>query len=240
MNTITPHAHSKLAGALVALTALTAVTIPSVLIGAGAARAETPPPGLSIAIDNGAEQTRPNTDVRYRTTLANDGTGPVTAVIVVTVPLFASIEKAGDGTVDGVDATWKVTVDPGQKKVVSTSAHIGRIPEDQYRVTTLASVYLGDTVAGAPLIRSADTDKIPGVKDPVVAASSPKPQPAPTTGRSDLAAPAWVLSTAVGGAIGLLVVGALIIIIVRTKRRRRRASHPDSPGQATTSLSASR
>jgi hypothetical protein len=236
MNTITSHANARLAGALVALTALTAVTILTDLMGAGAAHAETPPPGLSIAIDNGAEQTRPNTDVSYRITLANDGTGPVTAVVVVTVPLFASIEKAGDGTVDGVDATWKVTVGPGQKKVVSTSAHIGRIPEDQYRVTTLASVYLGDTVAGAPLIRSADTDKIPGVTDPVVAASSPKP--APTTAHSDGLATAWVLSIAIGGAIGVLVVGALIII-VRTKRRRRRASHPDS-AQATTPFSASR
>jgi hypothetical protein len=239
MNTITSHANARLAGALVALTALTAVTILTDLTGAGAAHAETPPPGLSIAIDNGAEQTRPNTDVSYRITLANDGTGPVTAVVVVTVPLFASIEKAGDGTVHGVDATWKVTVDPGQKKIVSTSAHIGRIPEDQYRVTTLASVYLGDTVAGAPLIRSADTDKIPGVTDPVVVASSPKPHPAPTTAHSEGAVLAWVLWTAIGGAIGLLVVGALIII-VRTTRRRRRASHPDSPGQATTSLPTSR
>jgi hypothetical protein len=238
MKTITRHAHTTPAGALVALIALTILTFLTALTGAGAARAETPPPGLSIAIDNGADQTRANTDVSYRTTLANDGTSPVTAVIVVTVPPFASIEKAGDGTVDGIDATWKVTVDPGQKEVVSTSAHIGSIPEGQYRVTTLASVYLGDTAAGAPLIRSADTDKIPGVTDPVVAASSPKPQPAPSKADSATAAFAWVLPTLIGGSIGLLVVAA--IIIMWAKRRQRRASHPDSPGQPTASLSAGR
>jgi hypothetical protein len=236
MNSITRHTYATPAGALVAVTALTILTA---LTGAGAARAETPPPGLSIAIDNGAEQTRPNTDVSYKTTLTNDGTGPVTAVIVVTVPRFASIDKAVDGTIDGVDATWKVTVAPGQQQVLSASAHIGSIPEDQYRVTTLASVYLGDTVAGAPLIRSADTDKIPGVTDPVVGAGSPKPQPAPATEHSAAATPAWVLPSVVGGVIALLVVGTLLIIM-RTRRRRRRASHPESPGRATTSLSASR
>jgi hypothetical protein len=214
--------------------AVTALTILTALTGGGAARAETPPPGLSIAIDNGAEQTRPNTDVSYETTLANDGTDPVTAVIVVTVPRFASIDEAVDGSIEGVDATWKVTVAPGQQQVVSASAHVGSIPEDQYRVTTLASVYLGDTVAGAPLIRSADTDKIPGVTDPVVGADSPKTQPAPATATS-----AWGLPSVVGGAIGLVVVGTFIIIMW-AKRRRRRASHPESPGRATTSLSASR
>lgn len=186
------------------------------------ASAETPP-GLSITIDNGATETAPNSEVTYSTTLANSGTKSVVATIVVSVPAFATITKAPEGKIDGVDATWTVTVKPGAKKSVSTTAHIGVIPEGEYRTTVLASVYLGKTATGAPVIRSADADKIPGVADPVVGtAKSSQVTSANTTGQN------WILPTAIGVGAGIVVVAAAALIIARRRRRvtrRRRDDH---------------
>ncbi|HEY0247902.1 MAG TPA: hypothetical protein VGC45_06535 [Gryllotalpicola sp.] len=177
-----------------------------------------PPPGLSIAIDNGAKSTAPDSDVKYTVTFTNAGTDPVTASIVASIPAYGKITDAGGGQVKAQDDTWKVTVAAGKKQSETVTAHIGAIPKGSYRVTALASVYLGEDTSGAPLIRSADSDAIPGVKEPTAPAPT-STATATATASSGAAIPP--IAIGIGGGI-LVVIAALVVAIVLIRRGRAR------------------
>jgi hypothetical protein len=190
--------------------------------GAAAPSPTAPPPGLSIAIDNGAKSTKPDSEVSYTVTFANAGTDAVTAAIVASVPGYGKVTDAGGGQVAGQEVTWKVTVEGGKKQAETFRAHIGAIPKGTYRVTTLASVFLGDDTTGAPLIRSADSDAIPGVKEPVAGT----PSPTATAQAASSTAPVAPIAIGIGGGVLIVAAAAVAILIVRRGRqpagRRRR------------------
>ena len=194
----------------------------ALVAGTGAARLGdvAVPAGLSITIDDGAKQVDAHSSLSYKTVLSNDGAGAVSATVVIAVPSYAAIVKAGDGKVAGSTVTWPVTVQPGTKQAMTTSVTIGAIPHGQYNVTTLASVYLGDGVSGAPVIRSADSDRIPGVAYPAVAKQTAPVAADPANGV------AWVFPTVLG-VVALLVIGLVVVVVVNgqshRRRRRRRA-----------------
>jgi LPXTG-motif cell wall-anchored protein len=88
-------------------------------------------------------------------------------------------------------------------------------------VTVLASLYRGASVAGSPLIRTADADRIAGVKDPAHTVPSPgrssPPRAAGSRGSSSGAPLTWSLA---GAGFVALLAGGLIW------RRRRRSLGP--------------
>jgi hypothetical protein len=182
-----------------------------------------PPPGLSISIDNGATTTKPDSNVSYKVTLANSGTSPVTAWIVAGVPGYGKITDAGGGQAKGQNDTWKVTVEAGKKQTETLKAHIGTIPKGTYRVTALASVYLSDDTTGAPIIRSADSDAIPGVKEPVAAKPTPTAS-APTHPAGNITAPVVI---GILGALVIIAAAAIITLVLvrRTRQTGRRRRH---------------
>jgi hypothetical protein len=207
-----------------ARTVLTAVLLSAASIaGVGAAlpsASSTPPPaGLSISIDNGTKATGPDSDVTYKVTLSNSGAGPITAWVKATVPDYAKITDPGGGDTKDHDNTWKVDVEAGKKHTETFKAHIGAIPKGTYRVTTLASVYLADDTTGAPVIRSADSDTIPGVKEPTGAT------PTPTAAATDhtTGSQGTVLTIVI---VGALVIAAVVVLITVVLLRRRRNDKP--------------
>jgi hypothetical protein len=204
------------------ITLVGAAIAAGVIVGTAAASTDAPPPGLSVTIDNGITHVSSDTDTTYTTTVANAGTDPVAVTVVVTVPPFAKPGDAPGATVEGANATWTLTVDPGTNKSVTMTAHVAAIPKGTYRVTTVASVYLGDTAAGAPVIRSADADKIPGVKDPIVTSGRTPAPAASSTGSYS-----WVLPVGITGVIVILLLTVLFMLWRNRRRpRRRRGGSP--------------
>lgn len=187
------------------------------LAGIGAAAPTPPPAGLSITIDNGAKTTAPDSDVSYTVTLANAGASPVTVWIVADVPPYGTITDAGGGQASGQNDTWQATVEPGKTQVETVKAHIGEIPKGTYRVTTLASVYLDDDTSGAPVIRSADSDAIPGVKEPAA------PEPTQTAVTTSKESGGDVLPLTVGIGVGIVVLVVIAVVIIASRRGRRGA-----------------
>ena len=194
-------------------------------IGLGAAppamATENPPPGLSITIDNGRKSIAPRSDVTYATTVSNSGLEPVTTWVVVTVPSFATIKRAKEADVKGPNATWKIELEPGTKRTLTTAAKVGSIPDGLTRVTSLASVYLTKHTTGAPVIRSADADRIPGVAEPA------SPALAVT---SKVSTSAYGTAPALWSGAGLVALGAVCIgLVVASRRRRSRRVRTDQP-----------
>lgn len=198
---------------------LSAVSIAGVGAALPSATSTAPPAGLSISIDNGTKATGPDSDVTYKVTLSNSGAGPITAWVKATVPDYAKITDAGDGDTKDHDNTWKVDVEAGKKHTETFKAHIGAIPKGTYRVTTLASVYLTEDTTGAPVIRSADSDTIPGVKEPTGAT------PTPTAAATDhtTGSQGTVLTIVI---VGALIVVAAVAVITGVLLRRRRNDKP--------------
>jgi hypothetical protein len=197
------------------------LTLAAGIAGIGAAPASAkpkpPPPGLSITIDNASSTTKPDSDVNYKLTLANAGTDSVTAWIVASVPTYAKITDAGGGQVSGHNDTWKVTVGAGKKQTETLTAHIGTIPKSTYRVTALASVYLSKNTSKAPVIRSADSDAIPGMTEPNASHSTS------TTSKAAHASSSMKMPVIVGIAGGIVIIAAAVVTLVLARRSRRLA-----------------
>lgn len=202
-----------------ARTAAIVLTLAAGIAGMGAAptsaKPKPPPPGLSITIDNAATTTKPDSDVSYKITLANAGSGSVTAWIVASVPSYAKIDDAGGGQVSGHNDTWKVTVGAGKKQTETITAHIGTIPKGTYRVTALASVYLSKNTSKAPVIRSADSDAIPGVAEPKAS------HPSSTASKAPHSSSSTKTPVVVGVAGGIVIIAAAVVALVLTRRSRR-------------------
>lgn len=139
---------------------------------AGAGIAAAVPPGLSVAIGNGVEEVGSDSEVVYTAELSNRGQETVAATMVITVPDFATITEAEGAEILGGDSSWAVVVEPGGSAAVSARVRIGEIPDGLFRVTTLVGVHLGEE-STKPVIRSADSDTIPGVTDPSTVVGGP-------------------------------------------------------------------
>jgi hypothetical protein len=201
-------------------------TVPSV--------AATPSPtGLSVTIDNGTATTKPDSDVSYTITLANAGTTSVTAWIVASVPAYGRIVDAGGGQVKDENDTWKVTVGAGKKQTETVAAHIGDIPPGTDWVTTVASVYLSKDTSRAPVIRTADSDTVPGAKAPAVA--TPPRAASPDSDTTSIRTPVLI-----GIAGGVAIIAAVLAPFVVGRRTRKTGRRDRRRGEGNGSESPTR
>jgi len=190
--------------------------------GAGPAAAARPdrPTGLSVTLSDGTGQVRPDSEVTYRATLTN--TGPKTTVrLLLSVPGYAVIRAAREARVTGLGAVWTVTVAPGGRVTRTARVRVGAVPAGQERVIGLLGVYTGTvTAAAVPLIRTADSDAIPGVAGGTAAAAGP------ATSRGGGGLSGWAVAGIAVGVVMTLVV-AVSLVARRTVWRRSQTS-PDA------------
>jgi hypothetical protein len=128
-------------------------------------RVAAPPLGLSIAITDGVKQTSSGATLHYTASATNDGVKSLTGEMTITIPSYARFTDDGSAKVSKLNASWPVTVKPGKTTIEHISVVVGAIPKQEYRVTTLATLYPSASSTQI-LVRSADPDLIAGVTDP--------------------------------------------------------------------------
>lgn len=210
-----------IAAGVVLASALGPSLLGAVPLGAVESDAVAAPPGLSIRIDDGATEIGPTQELVYTSELRNAGAAAVEATVVVAVPDYLEITSVDgsdvEGTVDGGTASWPVSVGPGETMTFMTTAFVGTIPAEERRVTTLASVYLGTPHTddgGAPLIRSADSDRIFGIDDAGVHSDADGARPSGIPAST-------ILFVSVGGFCVLLGASAFLLVAHRRSRSSR-------------------
>ena len=192
---------------------LTIAVACSVVAGLAAAPAATAAPQMSVTISDGVKTVKPGIGVTYTTEVENMGADPVDAKVVLTVPTYVQIEGAGDGTVEKSSSTWAITIAPHHTSALQLTAKIGTIPAGEVRVTAVASVYV-DGATPAPLIRTADANRIQGVAD----------TPAPRPDTSSPAAQPWPIGWIIAAITTALVLAAAIVVAILLIGRRRGTS----------------
>lgn len=188
------------------------------LFGATSSAAANAPLGLSVHIDDSVTEVEPAQEVVYSSELRNSGPAAIEATVVVTVPDYLEVTSvAGDdveGSIDDGTVSWAVSVDPGDTVALVTTARVGTIPTGERRVTTIVSVYLGPPTTedrGAPLIRSADSNRIVGVDDSGLRTD------VSTVQSSDTPA-VTILLVSAGGVCVLLCAAAVFFLQYRRRR----------------------
>lgn len=197
------------------------VVLLAMLLGATSIAAAEPPSGLSIRIDDGETEVEAGRDLVYTSELTNAGQRTVEAVVVLTAPAYVTVSPTAgggdvDGRIEGADISWPVSVEPGATVTLVADAHIGSIPAEARRVTTLVSVHLGEGAAedrGAPIIRSADSNRIVGIDD------SGTRTDVPTAREANGPVPV-ALFVALGACVVLL--GSVAAFVLRRRRVRSR------------------
>ena len=170
------------------------------------------PPGLSVSIRNGSSEVHAGDRLAYTATVKNSGTSPVDGRLLITVPAYVRVTGAADAARSGVDTSWTVTVPAGGSVTKRLTGVLDDIPKGELRVTTLVSLYIGDSAQ--PAIRSAEADTIAGITDSAHAVNDP----ASTPGASDELPIAWIVLGV--GVLGLLAVACTWWIL----RNRHRSS----------------
>lgn len=100
---------------------------------------------------------------------------------------------------------------------VTIPATVGKIPSTERRVTTLASVYAGESKT--PIVRTANASFIDGVED------SPGSKTATADSqKSTSSAFPWIIAGVV--VLLILVAGAAVLVVLRSRRRRLRRGSP--------------
>jgi hypothetical protein len=163
-------------------------------------KAVTPPSGLSIAITDGVKQTSSGAMLHYLASVTNDGVKPLIGELTITIPTYAQFTGDGSAKVSKANASWSVSVKPGKTTSERISVLVGKIPKQEYRVTTLATLYPSGSSTQI-LVRSADPDLISGVTDPAHTVSV----------RSQVGA-----HSLSGTAVALIVAGTVLILIAAT------------------------
>lgn len=158
----------RLAAAIIAVTALPALVL---AMGQPAAAASTDV-RLSITLSTGAESVSDGDVLTYTAEIRNTG-ATVGARIVLSPPAYVTLEEADGAVVLENEATWSTALPGGATTTFEIPAKVGEVPSDEVRVTALASVYVGDS--SSPIIRTAVADRIEGVADEQVVASSDSP-----------------------------------------------------------------
>ena len=199
----------RLSAGLGLLAVATAAVVP---FAAPVAAAADAPSGLTITVSDAVEKVSPGDELTVEATLSNDGGENVDATLVLSAPAYTTYTSSDDATVSGGDAAWSVSVAAGESRTVTATVEVGKIPESEYQLSTLASVYLGEA-SGAPVIRAADVNVIPGRSNPVTPAAS-------SDSASGSAVDGRLIIGAAAGAAGIAAAVAVTILA----RRRRQAS----------------
>lgn len=165
----TPHyqlaAVRKWAIGLAATSVLSSVFVFAPPTSAGVVALDRAPDGLSIAITDGTTDTVSGASLNYTVTVTNRGATPVAGELVITLPAFATFSHTDGAHGEKTDAVWTVSVAPGTSERRRATAAIGRIPAQEVRVTTLATLYTSADRSQI-LVRAADANAIEGVLDP--------------------------------------------------------------------------
>ena len=219
-------------------TGMALLAVAAALVAGPAAAAAAPvPTGLSITLADGRSQVHSDQDVTYTSRITNAGSRKVTGSLVLTVPSYVKIDKTRGATLRTAGLVWHVSVPAGKSVTRTVSAHIGTIPKDQLRVTTLASLYKGKRTNGVPVIRTAVANRITGVPDPAAPATQPpSTQPASAgqhNARHSNGPSLWLV-------VGVPVLAALLLLAGGFAWWRRRierdpgaaADQPDSAGSS--------
>lgn len=183
-----------------------------------------PPVGLSVGLSDGRTQVHSDLGVIYTATLSNGAAKPVTADLLLTVPAYLTIRAAGGAKITKQNATWPVTVEPGETVSKSLSAHIGTIPKTERRLTSLITVYQG-AATDRPVIRSAAVNTIAGVGGPAQGNQPVSVRHTSTRAHNDSDA-RWLVLIAIAA---VLVLAAACFIWLR----RRRETAPAAAQTAT-------
>lgn len=172
---------------------------------------------LSVTLTSNQKTVTAGDAITYTGTLKNLGASDTDVTIDMDAPAYVKLGTSRGAKVEKNDATWTATVMPGKTKQFVIKATIGKIPHTERRVTTVASVYVGD--AQAPIVRTADASFIKGVNDTPGA----QPTSTPTASSSGATASAlpWIIA---GGILILLLAAAAVILVVARNRRRPRRS----------------
>lgn len=193
-----------------------AALIAAALLTAAAPMTEPAAPAaqLSVTLDSKTKTVSSGDTVAYTGRVKNLADTDADVKIVVDAPAYVTLRGGKGGTIDKNQATWTTTVRPGADASFTVDGKIGKIPTTERRVTTLASVYVGDTPS--PVVRTAAATFIDGVDDTPGGKAKGKPAAASS------GAPAAILWWGIAGAVLLLLVIAGVVIIVVVRRRRRR------------------
>jgi lipopolysaccharide export LptBFGC system permease protein LptF len=191
--------------AVVAAVALVLMTVP-------AAAADEAAPQLSVTLTSDGKTVTSGDTVTYKGEVKNLGTSDTDVKIVLNAPKYVELGIAAHATVEKNDATWTTTIPAGKASGFTIKATIGTIPHTERRVTTLASVYVGDDAS--PVVRTADASFIKGVADGPGSTTATK---ADTSG----AFPWHVLWAIASCVIVLLAIAAILFFVLRNKRRGR-------------------
>jgi hypothetical protein len=188
---------------------------------ASAAATDSSPVRLSITLTDSAASVAPHTEPTYRTSLVNAGSDAVSGWLVVSAPGYMPYVRAGvDGKITKHDLRWKITVPAGHAIIQSVRFRVLAIPKSAVRVTVLASFYLG-AVTGTPVIRTADSDRIPGVADPAPAPAIKPPVPRHQAHHQSSAIPS--VRWAIAGAATCV----FLLLLAFVARRRATTSRPE-------------
>ncbi|WP_431074039.1 hypothetical protein [Microbacterium phyllosphaerae] len=182
------------------------------LAPASAAAAAEAPTGLTIEISDAVDEVSPGGALTVEATLTNSGADAVDATVVLTAPGYASYAASDDAAVSGSDASWVVSVASGESRTVTATLDIGEIPESEFQLATIASVYVGD--ASAPVVRAADVNTIPDRENPA--------EPTIPVAAAEQGIPLAVPMVGIAAAVLLAAVAGTLVILAR----RRRASDP--------------
>jgi hypothetical protein len=183
-----------------------------------------PPVGLSITLGDAVQQVHPHQRATYSVTLDNQGGRAVSGHLVLETPNYVVVsDRHGTGK---HQQTWSVTVPAGKSVTRTAAVRIGSIPPTELRVTSLAWLVRG-RVGSLPLVRTADADRIAGVRDParsISAAAVPR-RPAALAPDSS-GGPAGLIGWSLAAFVAAVVAGGVIL----HRRRSRRADAADGEG----------
>jgi len=168
-------------------------------------------PNIAVTLTSDADTVAAGERITYTAEIINKGEA-LHARVVLTPPQYATVGSIEGAEVVDNEVTWAITLGAAETKTLEIPARIGEIPDTELRVTTLLSLYVGDSTR--PLVRTASAAHIDGVQD-VQVVSSPQP------------------SILLWGGIGLLIVlASLAVVIVLLQRRRHAAEEAARRGPA--------
>ncbi|WP_431245575.1 hypothetical protein [Leifsonia xyli] len=189
--------------------------LPIVAAPVASAHAEQPAAQLSVTLANSEKTVKAGDRITYTGHVKNLGATEAKVTVVLDAPGYVELGAASGAEVDKNTATWTPTIAPGGDSTFTIPAAVGKIPSAERRVTTLASVYVGEDKT--PIVRTADASHIQGVKDtPGGTATAPHSQ------KSTPMALPWVVAGTV--LLLLVVVAAALLLILRRRRRLRRST----------------
>lgn len=193
---------------VLAVVAITLAFAPAAAIAAPAAQ-------LSVTLTNSQKTVTAGDKVIFTGKVKNLGVANTDVKVVLAAPAYVTLGMSDDARVQKNDATWTTSIGAGKTSKFTIHATIGKIPNTERRVTTLASVYVGDNAS--PVVRTANASFITGVKDTPGGKVTTTPA---TAHRSDtpIALVPWLIA---GGVLVVLFIAAVIFLRVRRRQRQR-------------------